>query len=467
MTDRRASASAWCVVGAVVASAACAPPAATADMFAAFGFVGATATLRVEDAAGDEATFDVRLPDGSLRRAEGRATVGCTDNGDGGSSCTVAVVVDPGAYRFLLDVDGRDRCGASTTVVTLASGPEPIILDRFDERAVRLQVERADYDDDGDGIVNALEPLVCGRFDVADGALPPQVCATPDDPCCPGADGAGPSPLQGQVARFGGGPHERADGSFVDVAAFGLDATELTWGTFERCVAAGACLVGQSEHAVRVQLRDPLLDRRGPVLGLLPIEAEELCRWRGGRLPEDDEWDFAAAHRDDGSRGRYPFDDRDGALDGELACVEGSTPAANHAARGRACPFSPVPVGSYPSTFVQRGVGSPVADLAGNAAEWTVRRAVVPAPGAPVGDTVTVASDAVVPDDVVEVGLRGGGAGDIVELLENDVAVVVPVDALAPDRLRRLAPAAGVRCVVVPPAVVAVVDEPACRTEGE
>jgi formylglycine-generating enzyme required for sulfatase activity len=448
-------------------SSACAPPAATADMFAAFGFDGAAATVRVAADDGEAAVFDVRLPDGELRRARGSAALACLPTGDGGSACSASLVLAPGDYRFALDVEAVDRCGARAVVVTLGSGPTPVSLDRFDNRTIELTtLERGDRDDDGDGIVNALEPVVCGRFDEPDGAVPPAHCQSDDDPCCVGVDGLGFSSLQGQLARFDGGPHRRADGTTIDVPAFGLDATETTWGTFARCVAAGACLPGQAAHALRRRLTDRALDLREPVVGLGPLEAAEVCAWRGGRLPDDDEWDFAAAHRPppDGAaavRARYPFDAADGdaaALDVDVGCVEGEAGvAANHAAHGRACPSGPVPVGSYPSTFARRGAGSPVADLAGNAAEWTVRRG--PVAVAVVG----------VPEDVVEVAVRGGAAGGIVELLENDLALRVAVDAVdAEEQIADLAARAGVRCAfdvaLVPPAPL---QEPACVAPEE
>ncbi len=423
------------------APSACEPPAATADMFARFDFGGAAATVRVDDEDGEAATFDVRLPDGELRRARGSAALACLPAGAGGSSCSASLVLAPGAYRFALDVEAVDRCGARAVVVTLTSGPTPVALDRLDNRTVQLTtLEGGDRDDDDDGIVNALEPVVCGRFDEPDGAAPPAHCQRADDPCCVGVDGLGFSSLQGQLARFDGGLHRRADSTTIDVAAFGLDATETTWGTFARCVAAGACLPGQADHALRRRLQARELDLREPVVGLGPREAAEVCAWRGGRLPDDDEWDFAAAHRPGAdARARYPFDAADGdaaALDVDVGCVEGEAAvAANHAAHGRACPRGPVPVGSYPSTFARRGTGAPVADLAGNAAEWTVRRG----PGA--------AAVAVVPEDVVEVAVRGGAAGGIVELLENDLALRVAVDDVdAAAQIADLAVRAGVRC---------------------
>jgi formylglycine-generating enzyme required for sulfatase activity len=446
----RASRAAGAVGVAWVAAASCAPPpSASAGIDLQLGGLsGVTATLSIEDDDGQPATFDVFDRAGVAYRARGSVELGCPDGVDG-AVCSAEVVLDPGAYLFALAIAQRDRCDTSSTTLTLSSGAQPIAFVRDDAVNVPLAIDRTDFDDDGDGIVNALEPVVCGRFDVADGALPPRYCAGgDDDPCCAGA----PSPLQGQRAVFGGA-YRTADGAEVTIAPFALDATELTWRALSRCVAAGACLAGQRDHAARARLRDPALDLDAPVTGLVPRDAAALCAWRGGRLPDDAEWDFAAAARPDGGRATYPFDLPPETGPGAIACREGEGGVAvNHAARGRACPGAPTAVGSYPSTFVERGAGSPVADLAGNVGEWTVRRGAVGGagddPAVPDDGPVTVdsATDPF-PDGVVEVDVRGGSADGIVELLENDVVVRVARTAPgAGQRLGALASTTGVRC---------------------
>jgi hypothetical protein len=411
-----------------VASSSCAPPPVDVALALTIAAADVSATLKVVDADDTPVSFDVAL-DGEVFRATGEAPVRC-DSEFAAAECSFALRIEPGAYRFVLDIVERDRCGVPAKTMSLSSGDDPIEVLRGIDNDVLLAIDKTDFDDDGDGIVNALERTVCGRFDVVDDALPPQQCLMPDDPCC-----ARPlSNLQGQRSVFAGGAHARADGVVVDLGPFALDATETTWATLARCVAAGACLYGLPEHTARVRLADATLPPDAPVTGLLPREAEALCVWRGGRLPDDDEWDFAAAHRDDGMRGRYPFDLLEGVDTVECLETAGGAPAANHAARTRDCPDGPLPVGSYPSTHVTRGLGSALADLAGNVAEWTVRR------GDPSGP-------AAFPDGVVEVAARGGAAGGIVELLENDFAL--RVGPAAPDveaRLAGLSASTGVRC---------------------
>jgi formylglycine-generating enzyme required for sulfatase activity len=449
---------------ALATSCAPPPPPSAAINLELSGLSVAIATLSVDDDDGDPAVFDVTDFAGGVHRADGTVDIGCADD-DAGVVCSANLVLDPGSYRFTLAIAERDRCGASATTLSLSSGDAPIAVDRGGVTDIRLQIARADFDDDGDGIVNALERAVCGRFDVADDALPPQDCVD-GDACCASSS----SPLQGQRAVFAGGTHTNELGEVVDVAPFALDATELTWRAFSRCVAAGACLFGQPEHPARQRLDDPALDDNAPVTGLLPSEAAALCAWHGGRLPDDDEWDFAAADRAGGPRGVYPFDvpDNVDVEAGGIACREGDgVIAANHAAREQSCPEEPVAVGSYPSTFVTRGVGSPLADLAGNAAEWTVRRGATAAGAG--GSSASTAAASGFPDGVVEVDVRGGSAGGIVELLENDLVLrVTTATTNADGRLRGLAATTGVRCAFdvgsvddVAAAAVAI-DEPAC-----
>lgn len=438
-----------------LATAACQPTEADANVLVELGESGGLegldtpqAELLVLDEQDRAMEVHVLDDDGTTYRVQTPMRVPC-----GAGFCDARLSLAPGTYRFELTVSALDRCDERARVGRFRSAPVTFGFDR--SPSISFTEQDWSFDDDGDGIENVLETAVCGRYFVVDAARPATACADADDPCC-----APTSDLIGRATRFDGGAHTLADGTPVTVAPFYLDATEVPYASFMRCVAAGACLRDKPTHAVRERLLEPDLDPRLPVTGLLPDEAEEYCAWRGARLPLDDEWDFAAAHRADGERGRYPWDpaalesNADAtANDGHeapasiaLGCLPAEPFAANHRAPGRTCPRAARPVGSYPGTLVFRGTGAPLADLAGNAWEWTR------------DDTV---------DGTV---LRGGGWDSVPQLLANDLRLVVTAD----EDLQRLKAVAGFRCArpleadeeaATVDAALAPSPEPACEPE--
>lgn len=97
-----------------------------------------------------------------------------------------------------------------------------------------------------------------------------------------------------------------ADGSLrervVYLGAFAIDRYETTVAEYRACVDAGACSL------------DPLiagderyLSRELPIVNVTWYEAEAHCRWRGGRLPTEAEWERAARGAD---RRRWPWGNR-------------------------------------------------------------------------------------------------------------------------------------------------------------
>jgi formylglycine-generating enzyme required for sulfatase activity len=448
----------------VALGAGCAPPADAQvlldlDAFADNGLPGLRqpeASLDVLDDEGRHRAVEVVGSDGrplpETVRVKSPLPMPC----DASGRCSVDLRLRPGQVRFALHLSSVDRCGARREIIRFASGP--VLLEPYGTANVQLLVDSVDFDEDGDGLVNVMEHAVCGRYDVPDGTAAPAACATEDDACC-----IGTSPLEGQLTAFAGGPHLLATGQIVDVEPFALDATEVTWRQLARCVAAGGCLQGQPGHPARVRLAAGVNENE-PVTGLAPAEAEELCAFFGKRLPLDEEWDFAAAHRagagPGGERGRYPWSEGGGgAADGPVECrPDAPGLAANHAVSGKACPGAPVAVGSYPSTWVARGAGAPLADLGGNVAEWTL---LVGGP-APRIDAV--------PEGTAAVVLRGGGATSPLALLENDLPVIArPPPGSDPAvweaQVLRLAAVAGFRCaldVADGSAPVPSLAEPAC-----
>ena len=80
----------------------------------------------------------------------------------------------------------------------------------------------------------------------------------------------------------------------VYISGFLIDRDEVSVADYRACIAAGACNL------------DPLIagDERyiqddGPIVNVTWFEAEDFCRWRGGRLPTEAEWERAA--RGDGT----------------------------------------------------------------------------------------------------------------------------------------------------------------------
>jgi formylglycine-generating enzyme required for sulfatase activity len=137
------------------------------------------------------------------------------------------------------------------------------------------------------------------------------------------------------------------------LAAFSIDRTEVTRGAYAACVAAHRCheVVSGSEAAAASG------DDKMPMANVTWSEAQAYCRFAGGRLPTEAEWEKAAR----GTDGReYPWGNEPlceranwGNFDGEGPCA-GSNPG------------HPVAVGTYPEGASPYGV----LDLGGNVWEW-------------------------------------------------------------------------------------------------
>lgn len=412
--------------------------------------VGARLTLTDEDGEHPRAVLSGVGDDGGDRAFDVvDLPVPCDDAG-----CDFSLRVRPGRYDARLVLSARDRCGAAADVFAYAG---VVDVEHWGVDRVVLDADSADFDGDADGVIDVLEAAACGRFGFVEGAAPPQACSVVSDVCCEGT-----SPLEGKMQSFAGGattlPYDKdgvAGSDVVDVAAFALDATEVSYGQFERCVLAGACQANALEAPARRALQEGV-DRRTPVRDVSPVDAAAYCAFVGKRLPRDAEWDFAAADRD-GARARYPIDVDVGA---SISCDPAALgPAAAHQEAEASCDVEPQRVGAFASSIARRGVGDGVADLAGNVAEWTLI-------GGAVEDAIADVDADGVPDGAVAVVLRGGGAASVVELLENDLPLVFDVDDEG-DRAALIAAQAnaGFRCaadVAIAPPV-----EGACPDSGD
>lgn len=155
---------------------------------------------------------------------------------------------------------------------------------------------------------------------------------------------AGMVPIPGGRYTLG----ERGD--TVTVAAFWLDATEVTVDAYTACVKAGRCtddrlrcgeyatygVTGKGNHPINCVDWD---------------QADTYCRQLGKRLPTEEEWEWAARGGPAGTK--YPWGN--------------AAPSSQICWRRWDNSLGTCAVGSFPAGDSPQGV----ADLAGNVSEWT------------------------------------------------------------------------------------------------
>jgi formylglycine-generating enzyme required for sulfatase activity len=148
----------------------------------------------------------------------------------------------------------------------------------------------------------------------------------------------------------------------VSLDGYWIDRTEVTNGQYQVCEAAGACTPPVETGAYyRPSYYGNAEFEDYPVIWVTRDQASEYCRWAGGRLPTEAEWEYAARGPESWL---YPWGDE---FDGtrlnycDANCDAGpNDPTVDDGYADTA------PVGSYPTGASWVGA----LDMAGNVREW-------------------------------------------------------------------------------------------------
>jgi serine/threonine-protein kinase len=172
---------------------------------------------------------------------------------------------------------------------------------------------------------------------------------------CISAAAPGARPARDRVAVPGGpftqgstrGEEDERPARKVNVKAFAIDRTEVTRAAYARCVEAGKCRAAAPAEG----------DANLPVTGVDWNDAQAYCKFAGGRLPTEAEWEKAARGTD---AREYPWGNDADCSKANWGSFEGEGPCAGKN------PGHPVAVGSYPAGASPYGA----LDLGGNVWEW-------------------------------------------------------------------------------------------------
>lgn len=236
----------------------------------------------------------------------------------------------------------------------------PILLMLFELKTGRrpqklepfwLSLDKAEFQAPAEGIVALRAPierhvLIAGaKFVMGSTELEmqkgTQLCShEPLGPLC--RDALGQSPF----IRAEGHVHE------VTLSSYEIDSTEVSVQRYRRCVSAGAC------GAPSFPIGDQRYDHADfPVTHVSWNDAESFCKWEGGHLPTEAQWEYAA-------RGPQKNDFPWGNIYNPHLANHGSF--SEDGADARDGWIGLAPIGSFPDGMTPTGIY----DLAGNASEW-------------------------------------------------------------------------------------------------
>ena len=155
------------------------------------------------------------------------------------------------------------------------------------------------------------------------------------------------------------GVADRAHAIVLD--SFWIDQTEVTNDHYRRCVEDGACRAPTTCSWGEPTYEDTSKADH-PVICVTWQGANDYCRWAGGRLPTEAEWEYAARGPDSAI---YPWGDE---FDGtRLNSCDVNCPHEGQRATGYDDGYAlTAPVGSYPSGASWCGA----LDMVGNVWEW-------------------------------------------------------------------------------------------------
>jgi len=147
----------------------------------------------------------------------------------------------------------------------------------------------------------------------------------------------------------------------VELDSFWIDQTEVTNAHYRRCVEAGACRAPTTCSWGEPTYKDAAKADH-PVICVSWHDADVYCKWAGGRLPTEAEWEYAARGPDSAI---YPWGDE---FDGtRLNSCDVNCPHEDHSVTDYDDGYArTAPVGTYPEGASWCGA----LDLGGNVWEW-------------------------------------------------------------------------------------------------